>query len=1121
MHIATRRIAAAFRIAATFTLFLLATGALSAQPATGQTVGRVIESAGILGPTEITTGDIDGDGDDDIAVLAGDAYDAESPQILWFENQNDGFGPKQTIDAGLAERADDFQEFRLTDVTGSGRADLLLSGSTGLSYYRSNVGTADADVDGFGDRLVIETEDVDGPVAVAQLDGQAGPELVTSRGYYLNQIGTAGADADGFADAQGPEFRFPVAADFDEDGDIDIASGDRWYPNQFDESGTDGFGQPEELLRDSFYDLRTVAAYPIDGDSRPDIVAYSEDVLVWIRNQVGESGAIYPFGAPKTISNNGPRRSEARIGDFNGDGDVDIASAVEDDDDSSRRLAWFENQVGESGADTDGFGDATILLKNYEEFGGPTEDFAVGQLDGSGGADVTTAVSLGGWISVYSADGTADNGFGDENIVSSTGPIPRVRAVTSADFDGDGDPDAATASIAADQVAWHENQIGEAGADSDQFGPTQVISADEDSVVSLVSADVDGDGDPDLVSAAAGGGRVAWHENQIEQAGADEDGFASPKVLATSLNRPKSVFTGDIDGDGDPDVAVGTFGTSREAQNGRVLWFENQTGESGSDTDGFGPEQVIDSGLTGVEEITVSSLNSDSRPEVAVLAQDEQWYPNQLATSGADGDGFGKARVVGSDGYRNLYASDLNADGANDLLVYQAWYPNREAGPFPDRDGFGDAIRLGTSSGGAISAVDLDGDGDRDPLLASGSTVKWTLNTIVEGTALGESNPVQTVTDRLVRARDGTAADLDQDGDLDLLITDEGGSGLIWYDNRSAEGPTPSSQASKRISAKNTSTYGDTGVRIALRGTAGSGTVSVERFGAPPEDPQGIEETNVSRFRVVIENRGSLTIGEGTEVRFDADRFPGIDDPSTVRVYSRPGPGNGTFQPLPTEYDTDTGEIVASVSSFSEFVFASDANPLPLEVTSFAAQTSGDGSSVVLAWTTADESGVEAFDIQRRVSEGSSEGSWSTVDTKAAAGDSARTRTYQFVDEQLPFSADSLSYRLKAVGIEGRAGYSQAVTVRRGAPDDLRLLGTYPNPARSQATVQYAVPVESTVRLRLYDVLGRRVETVQSKRTPAGRSKLVIDVSDLSSGTYFLRLSAEGKTRTQKVTVVD
>jgi hypothetical protein len=68
-------------------------------------------------------------------------------------------------------------------------------------------------------------------------------------GYYLNQIGTSGADADGFADAQGPEFRFPVAADFDEDGDIDIASGDRWYPNQFDESGTDDFGQPEKLLR--------------------------------------------------------------------------------------------------------------------------------------------------------------------------------------------------------------------------------------------------------------------------------------------------------------------------------------------------------------------------------------------------------------------------------------------------------------------------------------------------------------------------------------------------------------------------------------------------------------------------------------------------------------------------------------------------------------------------------------------------------------------------------------------------------------------------------------------------------------------------------------------------------
>jgi len=54
--------------------------------------------------------------------------------------------------------------------------------------------------------------------------------------------------------------------------------------------------------------------------------------------------------------------------------------------------------------------------------------------------------------------------------------------------------------------------------------------------------------------------------------------------------------------------------------------------------------------------------------------------------------------------------------------------------------------------------------------------------------------------------------------------------------------------------------------------------------------------------------------------------------------------------------------------------------------------------------------------------------------------------------------------------------------------------------------------------LRLFDVMGRQVRTV----TPVsgGRSTVSIDVSDLSSGVYLLRLSANGTTRTRRLTVV-
>lgn len=60
--------------------------------------------------------------------------------------------------------------------------------------------------------------------------------------------------------------------------------------------------------------------------------------------------------------------------------------------------------------------------------------------------------------------------------VTDPGPLPGAEDVAAADFDGDGDPDVATAARVADQVAWHENELSESGADG--FGDPRVISTE-------------------------------------------------------------------------------------------------------------------------------------------------------------------------------------------------------------------------------------------------------------------------------------------------------------------------------------------------------------------------------------------------------------------------------------------------------------------------------------------------------------------------------------------------------------------------------------------------------------------------------------------------------------------
>lgn len=86
-------------------------------------------------------------------------------------------------------------------------------------------------------------------------------------------------------------------------------------------------------------------------------------------------------------------------------------------------------------------------------------------------------------------------------------------------------------------------------------------------------------------------------------------------------------------------------------------------------------------------------------------------------------------------------------------------------------------------------------------------------------------------------------------------------------------------------------------------------------------------------------------------------------------------------------------------------------------------------------------------------------------------------------------------------------------------PDEVTL-SSYPNPARQQATLSYALTEATEVSLEVYDLLGRRVATLARGRKEAGRHSKKLDVSDLSSGVYFGRLEVGGEIRTQKITVV-
>lgn len=100
-----------------------------------------------------------------------------------------------------------------------------------------------------------------------------------------------------------------------------------------------------------------------------------------------------------------------------------------------------------------------------------------------------------------------------------------------------------------------------------------------------------------------------------------------------------------------------------------------------------------------------------------------------------------------------------------------------------------------------------------------------------------------------------------------------------------------------------------------------------------------------------------------------------------------------------------------------------------------------------------------------------------------------------------------------------------SVGQQQSVPLNFRLEQNYPNPFNMTTVVRYLLPEDADVTLKVYDITGREVETLVNTRQSAGVHSVGFGRNDLSSGSYFYRLTAvtnDGTTRveTKKMVVV-
>ncbi len=87
--------------------------------------------------------------------------------------------------------------------------------------------------------------------------------------------------------------------------------------------------------------------------------------------------------------------------------------------------------------------------------------------------------------------------------------------------------------------------------------------------------------------------------------------------------------------------------------------------------------------------------------------------------------------------------------------------------------------------------------------------------------------------------------------------------------------------------------------------------------------------------------------------------------------------------------------------------------------------------------------------------------------------------------------------------------WSKEIKIKASAPDKYELFQNYPNPFNPATTISFQLPYDSRVTIKIYDILGREVETLISENRKSGYYREKFNAGMLSSGVYIYRITAK------------